>query len=582
MTVLFTLLWPEILLVVVGSALLLLGVVNAPGARRIAPVAAFASFVTIFAVLLWSGLDTDVTSDPWQTIQIFTFQQYVKLIAAGAGILLTLLAWPTNPDATGNPALQFGHEAGEFFGLMLLSVAGIFFVASANDIILLFLGIELASFPTYIMVSISRPLPVAQEAGVKYFFLGAMAAAIMLFGFSYLYGTTGATRLGDIQSAMALHQPGHDWQIMAIVMLLAGLAFKIAAVPLHSYAGDVYQGAATPVTAFLAFVPKTSGFIAILKILFYSSGSGPGTHPWLMPDTISKLLWVLAVLTMFVGNVMALGFLQYNVKRVLAYSSVAHSGYMLVGVTALVTSSNPQVQAAALGGVLFYLAAYGIMNTGAFGVLMMIPSRDTHFAGYLEPSTDTTQVPAETGTSAETFDDLAGQGRRHPALGMAMAVCCLSLTGLPFTVGFFGKVFLIKPAWQVANEQPEVKTRMTWLVVLTVLNAAISAGYYLRIIAAMYLRPEPPPLGTPAAGFGGPPESRSVAVESATPLARPWPILAGIALSVLGTLVFGIYFPATDKLANEAQTARLESPIYAVPGPGARPSAPSVTLLPAR
>lgn len=580
MTLLFTLLWPEILLLVVGCALLLLGVVNTPGARRIAPVAAFGSFVAVFVVLLWTGLAPDVNSDPWQTIQIFTFQQYVKLIAAGAGILLTLLAWPTNPDATGNPALQFGHEAGEFFGLMLLSVAGIFFVASANDIILLFLGIELASFPTYIMVSISRPLPVAQEAGVKYFFLGAMAAAIMLFGFSYLYGTTGQTKLSDIQSVMTLHQGNHDWQLLAIVMLLVGLAFKIAAVPLHSYAGDVYQGAATPVTAFLAFVPKTSGFIAILKILFYTSGTGPGAQLWVMPDTISKLLWVLAVLTMFVGNVMALGFLQYNVKRVLAYSSVAHSGYMLVGVTALVTSTDPQVQAAALGGVLFYLAAYGIMNTGAFGVLMMLPTRDAHFAGYLEPSTDVAQVPADTGTSAETFDDLAGQGRRHPVLGIAMAVCCLSLTGLPFTVGFFGKVFLIKPAWQVANDQPDVKSRMTWLVVLMVLNAAISAGYYLRIIAAMYLRPEPPPIGTPAAGFGGPPESRPVAVEVATPLARPWPILAGVALSVIGTLLFGIYFPATDKLAEQAQAARLEAPMYGIHAPVTRATRPPMTLLP--
>ena len=574
-------LWPEILLATLGCLLLVLGTVNKPAARRIAPTIALGGLAAVFVLLLSLGLTPEPggTSDSWRTVQIYTFQTYVKLIAAGAGILLVLIAWPTNPDATGNPGLQFGHEAGEFFGLMLLSVSGIFFVASANDIILLFLGIELASIPTYIMVSISRPLPVAQEAGVKYFFLGAMAAAVMLFGFSYLYGTTGQTKLSDIQSVIDLHKGGSTWQILAVVMLLAGLAFKIAAVPLHSYAGDVYQGAATPVTAFLAFVPKTSGFVAILKILFYVSGTGPGVQAWVMPDTISKLLWVLAVLTMFVGNMLALGFLQYNIKRVLAYSSVAHSGYMLVGVTALVTSTNPQVQAAALGGVLFYLAAYGIMNTGAFGVLMMLPSRDTHFAGYLEPSTGVTQVPAETGTSAETFDDLAGQGRRHPALGIAMAVCCLSLTGLPFTVGFFGKVFLIKPAWQVAEQQPEVAARMWWLVVLTVLNAAISAGYYLRIIAAMFLRPEPPPVGTPAAGFGGPPETRPIAVESATPAARPWPILAGISLSVIGILLFGIYLPATDKLAAQTQAARLE-PDSSMPLRTRNPIAPPLTMMP--
>lgn len=582
MSLIFTVLWPEILLLVVGCALLLLGVVNAPGARRMAPILALCSFAAVFAIVLYSGMRPDVTTESFG-VQIYTFQQYVKLIAAGGAILLTLVAWPTNPDATGNPALQFGHEAGEFFGLMMLSVAGILFVANASDIIILFLGIELASIPTYIMVSISRPLPVAQEAGVKYFFLGAMAAAVMLFGFSYLYGTTGATRLSEIRSVMNLHGPNHTWQLMAVVMLLAGLAFKIAAVPLHSYAGDVYQGAATPVTAFLAFVPKTSGFVAILKILYYVSGFGAGNPTWVMPDTIAKLLWILAVLTMFIGNVMALGFLQYNVKRVLAYSSVAHSGYMLVGVTALVTSTNPQVQSAALGGVLFYLAAYGIMNTGAFGVLTLLPTRDAHFAGYLEPATEGGQVPADAGTSAETFDDLAGQGRRHPALGIAMAVCCLSLTGLPFTVGFFGKVFLIKPAWQVAQQQPEVRTRMWWLVVLLVVNAAISAGYYLRIIAAMFLRPEPAPAAPPAAGFEGSPRTRPVFAEEAAPAARPWPILAGVALSVIGTLVFGIYFPATNGLAVDAQTAQIEPTGYVPPTAQAAPPAPQpVTMLPAR
>src|SRR3712207_4931683 len=201
-----------------------------------------------------------------------------------------------------------------------------------NDIILLFLGIELASIPTYIMVSISRPLPVAQEAGVKYFFLGAMSAAVMLFGFSYLYGTTGLTSLSDItahfgrggvQGRPALS----SWQQLAVTMLVAGFAFKAAAVPLHFYAGDVYQGAATPITAFLSFVPKAGGFVALIKLVFLASGGA-----WEAPAFLQKLLWVMAVLTMTAGNV--LGLLQFNVKRVLAYSSIAHTGYMLVGLTA--------------------------------------------------------------------------------------------------------------------------------------------------------------------------------------------------------------------------------------------------------
>src|SRR4029453_1655819 len=177
-------------------------------------------------------------------------------------------------------------EAGEFFGLMLLSISGIFLVAGSNDIILLFLGIELASLPTYIMVSISRPIAVAQEAGVKYFFLGAMAAAIMLFGFSYLYGTTGLSKLDDIRVALSLGASSTEafagapqpvalsgWKMLAVVMVLAGFAFKIAAVPLHVYAGDVYQGAATPVTALLSFVPKTSGIVALTKLIFVAGGN---------------------------------------------------------------------------------------------------------------------------------------------------------------------------------------------------------------------------------------------------------------------------------------------------------------------
>lgn len=549
MTQIFSVLWPEILLVTVGSLLLLLGVVQSAAARRFAPFLALASLLVVFIAFFTNG-QLVFSEDKWHTVSLFTFQTYVGLITAGTGMLLVLLAWPTNSDGTGNPAIMYGHEAGEFFGLMLLSLAGILLVASANDIIVLFLGIELASFPTYIMVSISRPLPVAQEAGVKYFFLGAMAAAVMLFGFSYLYGTTGQTKLTEIARVMHLAGPNHEWQLMAVIMLLAGFAFKIAAVPLHAYAGDVYQGAATPVTAFLAFVPKTSGFIAILKVLYYVGQVGD-MH-WIVPDSIAKFLWVIAVLTMFVGNV--LGLLQHNIKRTLAYSSIAHSGYMLAGVTALVSSSDPGVQAAALGGVLFYLASYGVMNSGAFGVLMLLPSRDTGIGGYLEPTAPgVPQVLAASGTSAETFDDIAGQGRKHLSLGVAMAVFCWSLTGLPLTVGFFGKFFLIYPALAAGKAQSgEISHRMTWLVILLVINAAISAAYYLRIIAAMFLRPEP---AKPAPRATTSPEETTDAFGR---IGRPWPVMIGVVLAVFGTLAFGIDFPAVNHLANRAQTAQIE------------------------
>jgi NADH-quinone oxidoreductase subunit N len=550
LSTLLYLLWPELLLVIAACVLFLMGVAGSAASRRMVPAVALLVLVGIFAGLIWQSVSgasathlLRTETDPQNTVAIGALANYIKLIAAGMGVMFVFLAWPTNSNATGNAALDFGSDCGEFFALMLLAICGVFLVASANDMMLLFLGIELASIPTYIMVSISRPLPVAQEAGVKYFFLGAMSAAIMLFGFSYLYGTTGTTSLAAISSLL---HPSHGasgpntWQLLAIVMLLAGFAFKIAAVPLHAYAGDVYQGAATPVTALLAFVPKTSGFVAIIKILAVVGGAA-----WIAPDAIFKLLWVLAILTMTFGN--ALGLLQFNIKRVLAYSSVAHSGYMLVGLTALLAarsgagagaSDAEGIQQQALTAVLFYLAAYGIMNTGAFGVLMLLPGRADVQGRF---GADGEVLP--TAGSAETFEDIAGSGRRHPTLGLAMLVCCLSLTGLPLTIGFFGKVLLIKTAW-AAMANPTYHLMMAWLVVATVVNAAISAAYYLRIVAAMYLRADSTQTAFNRAPAAAPP-----------PALASWPVTVAVVLSVVGTLFFGIWLPGTDMLTRKAQNA---------------------------
>src|SRR5215207_5795901 len=201
-----SILLPEILLVVVACALLLLGVSVRPAARRLAPILALAALCACFAIEMYAMMgDTSDRVDAWHTVRSNGFSHYIKLLTAGMGVLLVLLAWPTNHDATGSRSLHFGGDAGEFFALMLLSISGVFLVSVANDLVLLFLAIELASIPTYIMVSVSRPIPVAQEAGVKYFFLGAMSAAVMLFGFSYLYGTTGMSHLDEISAAL---QPG--------------------------------------------------------------------------------------------------------------------------------------------------------------------------------------------------------------------------------------------------------------------------------------------------------------------------------------------------------------------------------------
>ena len=567
---LVSILLPEILLVVVACALLLLGVSVRPAARRLAPILALAALCACFAIEMYAIMgDTSDRVDPWHTVRSNGFSHYIKLLTAGMGILLVLLAWPTNHDATGSRSLHFGGDAGEFFALMLLSIAGVFLVSVANDLILLFLAIELASIPTYIMVSVSRPIPVAQEAGVKYFFLGAMSAAVMLFGFSYLYGTTGLSRLDDIAAAL---QPNYlagagaggaadesaattflpptaslgSWKMLGVVMLLAGFAFKIAAVPLHVYAGDVYQGAATPVTAFLAYVPKTSGMVAIIKLLAVVGGPW-----WNVPPEIVRLLWVLAALTMTVGNV--LGLMQVNVKRMLAYSSVAHTGYMLVGLTALAGAyatqpdlrSAVRVQQTAMEGVLFYLAAYGIMNAGAFGVLALLPSRTADLTARARGLPIEVTPPA---TSAETFEDLAGQGRRHPLLGLAMAVSCFSLIGLPLTIGFFGKFYLIKPA---------LDGGYIWLVIITVVNAAISAAYYLRIVATMFLRSDPMTAEALESDIADA-AAEGTAAESFP--RRAFPIVAAVAISVGLTLLFGTIFPATNELSQQARTAAFSHP----------------------
>jgi NADH-quinone oxidoreductase subunit N len=518
MNVLLTALAPEIFLAATACVLFLLGTGTSVLSRRLAAELALVALVAVFAVQVYRvAVPPASLADAGGAVHIQPFAQFIKLIASGIGALLVLLNMPTDGQATGTSASQTGTDTAEFFGLLLLSLTGLMLVATSNDLILLFLGIELASIPTYIMVSISRPLPIAQEAGLKYFFLGAMSAAIMLFGFSYLYGVTGTTSLDAIAERMSAFPAFTPWLVLATLLLLVGFAFKMAAVPLHAYAGDVYQGAATPVTAFLSFVPKTSGFVALLKILFAVGGGS-----YAVPHSVVLVLAWMAGLTMTFGNVLAL--LQFNVKRTLAYSSVAHSGYMLVGVTAIVAGGGQpggdSIQTAGVAAVLFYLGTYGLMNVAAFGVLQLLPSRHPK--------------PA---TSAETFDDIAGQGRKHVGLGLAMAVACLSLAGVPATAGFLGKVYLTGPA---------ARADLVPLSIALWVNAAISAAYYLRVIATMFLRPEPTHVfGMPAA----PPP----------PLPQPATVVIAVFLATIATVLVGVFPPATRLLTVPvSESAQLE------------------------
>jgi len=440
---------PEIILLVAACVVTLLGLARADSTRKMTQLIAALATALAFAASL--GLFGNPIAVP-QSTHVFFNSQYITILACAIGFLSVLSSW--DMPARGEPGQTDSNYRGEFFGMMLFSLAGVAMIGKVNDLIWLFLVLELVSIPTYIMVATGRSQIIAQEAGVKYFFLGALAAAIFLFGFSYLYGFAGSTRFVDIAAAFTAASTSHTVPALALIgllMAIIGISYKIAAVPLHFYAPDVYQGAATPVTAFLAFAPKAAGFVAIISIVSltgfnYASSTG---------SVLQTLLTVMAILTMTLGNVLAL--LQRNIKRILAYSSIAHSGYMLVGLVAgKGTPDSPMSDG--ITATLFYLGGYAVMNLGAFAMLI-----------YLQGKAD----------AGEDLDDLAGVSKDHPAAALLFTLCLFSLIGMPATIGFLGKLYIVQSALASGHGT---------LAVIVVINAAIAAAYYLKIVAAMYLR----------------------------------------------------------------------------------------------
>ena len=472
-------LWPEIILIAGAALILLLGLVRALGRRAMFLALTFVGGAMIAAYSL-ARAQADVGITAVSELQTGPLVWYARLVTLSVGALILLA----------NRHVPREGERGEFFALILVSLAGISLVAMANDLVLLFLALELVSIPTYILIGLSRRDIRAQEATGKYFFLGAFAAALTLYGFSFLYGVAGTTRMfaggpgdGSLHAALTIPTAMRDsFVIIGLVLALAGLAFKIAAVPLHFYAADVYQGAAAPVAGLLGFVPKFAGFLAIIRILSLCDWSFAPQHVG-TPDALFWLLWVLAAATMFVGNTLALW--QHNVKRLLAYSSIAHSGYMLVALVAGPGVPRTVENGPLRGGVtavLFYIAVYGVMNLGAFAALSFFRKA----------------APDDPDDSVEMLDDLAGAARRHPWATLALTVCVLGLMGFPLTAGFLGKLYVFSAALAAASApaaaplagdaSTSTYTAMLVLVVIGVLNSAIAAAYYLRILAACYLR----------------------------------------------------------------------------------------------
>ncbi len=361
-------------------------------------------------------------------------------------------------------------QHGEYYALVLLSIVGQCLMAASVELVMIFIGLEISSIATYVLAGFRRGDAKSSEAALKYFLLGSFATAFLLYGIALIFGATGTTYLSGIRSALEKGPVG-PLAAVAAALMFVGFGFKVASAPFHIWTPDVYEGAPTPVTAFMSAGPKAAAFAVFLRVFLTALQPAEG---WFW------LLWISAALSMFLGNLAAL--VQTNIKRMLAYSSIAHAGYMMV---AFAARSDLGVAA-----VLFYLAAYCAMNVGAFAVV-------SHFGSEGERHT--------------TIEDYAGLGHRHPALAAVLTIFLLSLIGIPLTGGFFGKFYIFRAA---------LHSNLIWLTILGVLNSAIAAYYYLRIIVVMYMR-EP---------------------ETEAPVERvPASVTAVLALTAVATFYLGIF-----------------------------------------
>ncbi len=339
---------------------------------------------------------------------------------------------------------KYVRADGEFYSLLLLSVTGMMFMASTGELISIYISLELTSIPLYIMAGLIHTSERSAEASVKYVLLGAMSSAILLYGFALLYGLTGTTDLKGIADTFARSlDQGNLMVLIADVLILAGFGFKISAVPFHMWAPDIYEGAPTPATAFFSVGSKAAGFAALIRVFMFG-GLGAVNRP-----TMIIIFGVVAVLTMTFGNLVAA--VQANVKRMMAYSSIAQAGYILVGFIASFATGQSEGTAA----LLFFILVYVVTNLGAFSGIIALADL----------------------TGGEKIEDFRGLWRRAPLLSVGTALCMLSLAGIPPVAGFMSKLFLFTTAWSLGQ---------SWLVIIALLNTIVSIVYYGRLVKAMF------------------------------------------------------------------------------------------------
>ena len=428
------------------------------------------------------------------------FTGFLNFVILAATLIAVLMSWDYLKRA--------GIHRGEYYILALLSSAGAMFMIGANDLIIVFVALELLSIPLYILAAFrsikndgSELALKSEESGMKYFILGAFSSAFLVFGAALVYGATGTTNIPQIFAAASGIVGGTSsatfYLLVGTALLIVGLGFKVAVAPFHMWTPDVYEGAPTPVTAFMSVTAKVGGFAALLRVLLTGLSvlvlAEADVAAWQATATI------IAILTLVLGNFVAIS--QRNLKRMLAYSSIAHAGYIMVAVAA---AGSASIMDAATQGALVYMLAYMFTNLGAFAVVMTIEREDG---------------------SGGNIDDLRGLAQSRPLLAMAMAIFMLSLTGVPLTAGFVGKFMIFSAA---------VQAGLFGLAVIGVLTSVVSAFYYIRVVVNMYLRDSESELQPPL-------DTRFVRYA--------------INISLAGTLVFGIFYPLATSLVGMVSIA---------------------------
>jgi len=440
---------PEIVLSVFGMAVMLLDPLLEERRRAkvlggVGLVGALVALVSTFCMAKQRGPAF------WNMVQVDSFSVFFHFLVIAITVVVVLSSYEYMEVQK--------IRAGEYYALMLFGAVGMCLMSSAVELVLIFIALEISSISTYILAGFRRRAAISSESSVKYFLLGSFATAFFLYGVALMFGATGSTSIAVVSTRLQAEPTVPVLAYAAFALMFVGLGFKVAAAPFHVWTPDVYEGAPTPVTAFMAAGPKAAGFAAFMRVFLFGFPivTATATTAGYAHATWVGALAIMAALTMSIGNVVAI--VQNNVKRMLAYSSIAHAGYALVGFVAAGAANDEAQRGAALTAVAFYLLTYAVMNMGAFAIVTVI---------------------ARKGDLRNNVDDYNGIGFSSPVLAFSLSLFLLSLLGMPLTAGFMGKIMVFSAA---------VNQGYVWLVVIGVLNTAISAYYYLRLIVVMFFR----------------------------------------------------------------------------------------------